>query len=155
MKGLTFLANASAWTVASKAAEFKLGAEYNANDVKAKILVNPATKISDLTASYLASSKIAVGGDLTFDVKANKLSKCDFGVNWNPAGKAQVGLKHESASLALNKLTVFFSHAANENQTLGSNFVFDLNAKTVQGNLGLAHRFNADTSSKVKISHNG
>lgn len=33
--------------------------------------------------------------------------------------------------------------------------MFNLKDNTVQGNLGLAHKFNGDTSSKVKISHNG
>lgn len=156
MKGLTFIANASAWTVpAAKPTEFKFGVEYSAADVKAKVLLNPATKVSDLTASYLACSRTVVGSDLTFDLKTNKLSKCDFGLNWNPAGNALVGLKHESAGLTLNKFTLFAHHAASDKQTIGSNFSFDTKSKEMSGNLGLFHRFNADTSAKFKVGHTG
>jgi hypothetical protein len=53
--------------------------------------------------------------------------------------------------------TFFFylNHAANANQTVGSEFSFDSQKNTVSANIGLSHKFNDDTSAKFKIDRDG
>jgi len=93
-----------------------------------------------------------------FNPKTSALEKYDFGFNWSPAAGAVLGLKHESANakaVELGKFFVYVNHAANCHQTVGTQFAFDYKTKASNATLGLAHKFNNDTSGKVKVNDNG
>jgi len=79
-------------------------------------------------------------------------------VNWGLANGANIGLKHESANakaLEFGKFLVHVNHAANANQTVGTQFSFDYKTKATDASLGLAHRFNNETSGKLKVNEAG
>ena len=143
---------------AGKTPEFKGGFEYISANARAKLLLNLRTLLGDFTFSYLAKSSTALGGNFVFNPKTSALEKYDFGFNWSPAAGAVLGLKHESTNakaVELGKFFVYVNHAANANQTVGTQFAFNYNTKASEATLGLAHKFNNETSGKVKVNDNG
>ncbi len=156
-EGLQLIANGTAWTVANKGSDFKAGFDYNAAKLRLKVLFNLRTLLGDAQWSYQASKNLAVGGQFNFEPQTTNLTKYDFGFSWN-AGGALVGLKHESTNskaLEFGRFLLFTNHAANADQTVGSEFSLDWKTRAVQARFGLAHKFNGDTSAKVKVNHDG
>ena len=49
----------------------------------------------------------------------------------------------------------FFHYNVSSVQTVGTEFAFDYQKKVVESRLGFAHKFNNETSSKVKINQAG
>lgn len=130
----------------------------NTDKVKAKLLTNLRTFVSEHQLTYLASPKVLVGYNLVLDPLAKNLDKYDWGLTWQPAAGAFVGLKHESTSkdtLQLGKFFLYFHHYASAAQTVGTEFSLDWQKKVVSARLGLAHKFNEETSGKLKVNQEG
>ena len=116
------------------------------------------TLLGEGSFTYLARSSTTVGANFVVNPKTALLEKYDWGINWSPAGTAQVGLRHESANpkqLAWGKFFLIVNHAANATQTVGTEFTLDWQKKAVEARLGLLHRFSDDTQGKFKVNHNG
>jgi hypothetical protein len=159
IKGLrTWLSGAAYAVPTSKAPEFKVGIDFSNNKAKARWNINTRTLLAEASATYLARDNLVVGLNLLLDPKTQNLQKYDFGVSWAPADKAFVGLKHESLNkdaLEFGKFFLFFQHAATLSQTVGTEFILDWQKRVLDARLGLWHKFNDDTSSKVKVNHHG
>jgi hypothetical protein len=134
-----------------------MGVEYNSDKLKLKTLMN-RDLLFDTTWSYLACSHFALGGQFNINLNTTNLSKYDFGLNWALSQSASLGVKHESTNqkaLEFGRFSLFVNHAANANQTVGTEFGLNWATKAVEARLGLNHRFNEETSGKFKVNQDG
>lgn len=157
MSGLQLLVNASASTVADTN-NWKLGLDFANDKAKAKLLLNVRSLVGEFTLGYLLKSNLALGTNVVLDTKKQNLEKYDWGINWSPAAGALVGLKHESTNskaVELGKFFLFVNHATLNSQVVGTEFALNWQTKALEARLGLAHKFNNETSGKVKVNHNG
>lgn len=137
---------------------FKLGGELNNDKLKFKLLASVRTWVIENQATYKPCSALVGGYQVEVDAKRQALTKYNFGVNWEPATNAFVGLRHESVNkeaLSLGKFFLLFHHNATKSQTVGTEFALDWQKKIVAARFGFLHRFNEDTSSKIKLTDNG
>lgn len=138
--------------------EFKAGFDYATEKAKAKLWFNLCSFQTDGTVSYLAHKNLAVASNFVVNVKASTLDKLDWGLSWNPADNAFVGLKHESVSkqaLSFGKFFLFVNHVSSASQIVGTEFSLDWATRVVTARLGLQHKFNDDSTGKIKISEKG
>lgn len=100
--------------------------------------------------------KYTFGFNVVADPTTQKVSKFDWGFNWNAAQGANFGIKHEGVSpLQLGKFWVFFNHAATTSQIVGTEFAYDWATKKVGAKVGVSQKFNDATSGKFKIDQEG
>ncbi len=89
----------------------------------------------------------------------NKLTKYDFGINFEPANNSYVALKHETIpndeKVALGKFFLYFYHVASTTNTVGSEFALNWQTKKVNARLGLLHKFSDDVTSKLRLNDEG
>lgn len=69
----------------NKAPDFKIGFDYGDTSLKAKLLTNLRSAITEADISYLLQSDIILGANLIVDPQMQSLTKYDFGVSWTPA----------------------------------------------------------------------
>jgi hypothetical protein len=69
----------------SKAPDFKIGFEYGDTSLRARILTNLRSVITEADISYLLQSDIILGTNLIVDPQMQSVTKYDFGVSWTPA----------------------------------------------------------------------
>ena len=103
-------------------------------------------------------SNLLVGYNMVYDPKKSNLDKYDFGLTWEAAPGAFVGLRHDSTTktaIQLGKFLFFLHHNVSPVYSVGSEFTLDCQKKTVEARFGLAHRFNEDTAMKLKVNHAG
>jgi hypothetical protein len=101
-------------------------------------------------------NKYTLGFNVVADPVNQKISKFDWGFNWNAAQGANFGIKHESQSpVSLGKFWVFFNHAATSSQTVGTEFAYDWATKNVTAKVGATQKFNDATSGKFKLDNEG
>ena len=159
-KGVVILYGANLYMIPSnEPSSLKMGVELNNDVTKSKVVANLRTLLVEATSVYKALPSLNVGMNLHFDAKKMNLDKYDFGFSWEAAAGAQVGVKHESISkdkIQPGKFLLYFHHAVSSAQTVGSEFVIDyLNNRAVTARMGYLHKFNDDTSAKVKVNHAG
>jgi hypothetical protein len=86
------------------------------------------------------------------------LEKYDLGLSWEVAPSCFVGLKHDSTSknsVQVGNVLLYLQHAATLTQTVGTEFVLDYQKRALAARVGYSHRFNDDSSGKVRINHHG
>ena len=86
------------------------------------------------------------------------ISKYDFGLTWVPVTNALIGLKHESLRkdrFEIGKVKLYIHNYATLNQTIGTEFALDWQKRILEARLGLHHKFDNQTSAKLKIDHHG
>ena len=136
----------------------KTGIEFTNAYSKLKFLTNIRTFLVENHFTYLASPSLALGYNIVLDPKTSNIDKYDFGTTWEPASNCFVGLKHESLNkehLELGKFFLYFHHNVSLVNTVGTEFALNWQKKTVDARLGLIHRWNDDTTSKLKVNQNG
>lgn len=110
---------------------------------------------------YKPCNRLLLGSNLVFEPKKekNQLTKYDFGVNFEPAEKSFIGLKHETVAnkeeLAFGKFFLYFYHAASSTNTVGTEFLLNWESKRMEARLGALHKFSDDVSGKIKVNHEG
>lgn len=158
-KGLQLVGNVNAQTAgSSNQPDFKAGFEYVSDKFRNKVLFNLRSHLIEDTWSYGWCSHFAIGGQFNLDPNTTNLEKYDFGFNWVLADKANLGFKHESVNkkaLELGKLFLYVNHAASASQTVGSEFALNWATKAIEAKLGVAHKFNGETSGKFKVNQDG
>jgi hypothetical protein len=138
--------------------ETKLGLDFANNKVKAKWQINPRNYLSEVTLAYRQNPRWLFGSNFTFDAKKSTFPTYHAGVVFEPSDNALVGLKHESLNKdkhELGKFFLFYFHKASLANTVGSEFSFDYQKKVVEAKLGLSHKFDDNTSGKIKVNNNG
>lgn len=55
----------------------------------------------------------------------------------------------------MGKFFLYYFHKASLANTVGSEFTLDWQKKVVEAKLGLAHKFDDNTTGKVKVNNNG
>lgn len=136
----------------------RFGLQYDNDRVKAKGYINYTTNMLEANAVFKAREDLLVGTNLLLNSKTFNLDKYDFGLNWEPSTGAYLGVKHESTSketIKPGKFIFFFHHIISNSQTVGTEFAFDYQKRAVAARLGLLHKFNDDTSAKVKVNQAG
>jgi len=69
----------------SKAPDFKIGFDYGNTSLRAKMLTNLRSAITEADISYLLQSDTILGANLIVDPQMQSVTKYDFGVSWSPA----------------------------------------------------------------------
>jgi hypothetical protein len=101
-----------------KAPDFKVGLDYGDTSLRAKLLTNLRSVITEADISYLVQSDLILGANLIIDPQIQSVTKYDFGISWTPALNQLVGLKHESLNknnFELGKFVLMFHHYATDN----------------------------------------
>lgn len=114
--------------------------------------------MNETTLTYKHNARWLFGFNFLFDAKKNKFPSYHGGVVFEPSDNALVGLKHESINKEkheVGKFFLFYFHKASLANTVGSEFSLDWQKKVVEAKLGLAHKFDDNTSGKVKVNNNG
>ena len=138
--------------------ELRAGVEYAERSVRGKVLMNLKSFSVDSQVTYLGRDDLIVGGNLVFNPHTAMLDKYDCGFSWSAGSNQLLGLKHESLNkqkLQIGKLLLFVHHYASLNQTLGTEFALDWQKRQLEARMGLQHKFNEQTSAKMKVDHRG
>ena len=69
----------------NKAPDFNIGFDYGDKSLRAKILTNLRSAITETDISYLLQSDIILGANLVVDPQMQSVTKYEFGVSWTPA----------------------------------------------------------------------
>jgi hypothetical protein len=158
VKGVKFLFNSNVWAVPTdKTPAFRIGFDYAHEKAKLKWIFNLRSWVSETQFTYQVRPCLVFGTNFVLDATAKNLDKYDFGFTWSPADNAFVGLKHESTSkdaLQFGKFFLFFQHVASQSQTVGAEFALDWQKKAIAARLGYLHKFNSESSAKVKVNDN-
>ena len=80
------------------------------------------------------------------------------GLSWAPAPGVSVGVKHESLNklnLELGRFLLYFNHVASSTNTIGTEFALNWATRVVTARTAILHRFNDDTSAKVRVNQDG
>jgi hypothetical protein len=98
-KGVVILYGANLYMIpTSEQSSLKMGLELNNDVTKSKVVANLRTLLVEATSVYKALPSMNVGLNVHFDAKKMNLDKYEFGLSWETASGAHVGLKHESLS---------------------------------------------------------
>ena len=79
---------------------------------RAEFLANLRTFDGEGSLTYLARPNLIVGASFLVNPIDALLKQHSFGVSWNPAGTAFVGLKYVSKKHDLGEFFIFIHHAA-------------------------------------------
>lgn len=134
------------------------GLEYANSNLKFKLYANLRSFVVEHNLTYLVRPNFSVGYNVLLDPTVQNFDKYDFGFTWEPATGAFVGVKHESTvkdKFEFGKFLFYFHHFASQAQTIGTEFSLDWQKKAIEARLGLLHKFDDDTSAKVKVNHVG
>ena len=156
VNGLTSIVSGTAWSTGG-IPEFKVGAEFNNSNTKAKALANIRSLNTLITLSHLYK-RYNFGSSLNIDLKSQTIVKNEFGVTWSPADGSRVGIHHvaeDNKPAQLGKFWFYFNHAATSAQTVGTVFGYDWNKKEVSARLAVANKFNDSTNGKFKVDQDG
>lgn len=138
--------------------ETKLGFDFTNDKSKAKWQVNPRNYLSEFTLSHRHNPRWLLGTNFTFEAKKNTFPTYNAGVVFEPSDNALIGLKHESINkekLEVGKFFLYYFHKASIANTVGSEFTLDWQKKVVEARLGLSHKFDDNTTGKIKVNNNG
>jgi hypothetical protein len=69
----------------NKAPDFNIGFDYGDSSLRAKILTNLRSAITETDISYLLQSDIILGANIIVDPQMQSVTNYDFGVSWTPA----------------------------------------------------------------------
>ena len=141
-----------------KTPEAKVGLDFANEDLKYRQLTNVRDFVTELTFVHKACARWLIGGNITVDAKKQLLTTYNAGVVWEPADKILIGLRHESVNkekLALGNFYLHYYHQASAINTVGTEFKLDWEKKAVTAKLGLLHKFDDNTSGKVKFDQTG
>ncbi len=99
IKGLQLLVNTSIVSIPTTSVPvIKAGIEYTNASTKLRVLANLRTFLVEHNLTHLARSDLLVGYNFVLDSRVQNLEKYDFGLTWEAAQGAMIGVKHESMS---------------------------------------------------------
>lgn len=117
-------------------------------------VANPFTRMAEisLTHGHDICGQMSLGHNVAFDAKAMKLAKNSHAINWSPAEKTWIIVKHDSVEDVMKpgKFTVQSGH-----KNIGAEWSFDWASKAMTARLGMTHKHSDEWSSKAKVDQKG
>jgi len=159
VKGLNFATVLTGNAAPSdKVPEAKVGLDFANEDLKYRQLTNVRDFVTEITVVHKCCSRWLIGGNFILDANKKLVTAYNAGVVWEPADKVLIGVRHESVNkekLAIGNLYLHYYHHASAFNKVGTEFKLDWQKKEVTAKLGLDHKFDDNTSGKVKVDQTG
>lgn len=162
--GLKAIASGTAYTswAAKKNPFVEVGLQYINAKTYAQLLINPRSFYLKTTFMHLPWRNVLFGANIGLEAKTVSLDRLEWALVWQPANQMFVGLVNEVPPVVKtgesplgNALKLVLWHQANADQTVGSEFRFDQQKKSVAARLGFHHKFNKETSGKFSVNDQG